>query len=120
MCKDDYYNNCKNIFDKFLILFHHMFNIFLQFGWLSNNKTILKLYIIVTLGTFTHWYHNDGNCNLTEISNTRCKLNKDNYFRDIWYFVGIKQNKNKHKYSFGVIYLIFAIIIALYKLYKKS
>jgi hypothetical protein len=89
------YCNCKNyIITHSLLLFHHIFVICAYFGWLSNNKYILYLYLGCIIFTITHWKMNDNKCMLTVIVNDECGLNQEMNLRDIQYFIGLKNSKN--------------------------
>lgn len=90
------------------LLLHHIVNIYAQFGFLSQDKILLKLYLITPLFVVIHWKTNNNNCILTELVNKECGYNM--YFRDIWYFLGLKQCK--HYNIIHHVYLIVAWIIA--------
>lgn len=111
------YSKCKNkTTNYFIILVHHIVNIFAQFGWLSNDKYILSLYLITPIIVLIHWKTYNNKCYLTDIVNKNCDLNDDTLFKDIFYHLKIKKLKNYdiiHK-----IYLIFVWFVALIKLYS--
>jgi hypothetical protein len=115
--KDNYYKYCKkNIKVNLTLLLHHISNVFTQFGWLSNNKTILTLYLIIPPLIIVHWNSNNNRCILTEYTNKNCNIDQDSSFRDLWFTMGIKGKK--YTKQFLRTYLIIVWFIALYKLYK--
>jgi hypothetical protein len=92
---------------------HHLFNTFLTFGFIINNKTLLKIYIIVVIGTLIHWYTNEDKCYLTQELNKLCGYPEDEKFHDLFYFLGLKESK-----QFDILHYIYFIIILIIT-YKK-
>jgi hypothetical protein len=113
----DYYQKCINnkLFHIELLL-HHIIVIFIFFGWLSNNKYILLIYLFIPIILISHWKMNNNRCKITEDVNNLCDLDKDEYIRDFLYIVGLK--KTKYYDSFYKFFLIFTFIYVIYKLYK--
>lgn len=111
-----HYMNCRNtIKTNSVLLIHHIINIFAQFGWMCDNKYILYAYLFAPLIVLMHWKTNDNKCVLTQYVNDNCNIDQKVYFRDIWWFLGIKKLKKydlMHK-----SYLITVWFIALIKLY---
>jgi hypothetical protein len=70
---------------------HHVFNIILHFGWLTNDPVLLKLYLFAPLVTMIHWVVNDNRCTVTEQYNIACNLPKETPFNDIINIVGLKR-----------------------------
>jgi hypothetical protein len=95
-----------------VLLIHHIVNIFAQFGFLSNDKTLLSLYVVAPLLTMIHWKTNDNKCFLTELVNESCGY--EMYFRDIWFLLGVKDLKYYSQLHYG--YLFIGWIIAVVKL----
>lgn len=98
-----------------VLLIHHFAHLFVNFGWLFNNKFILIIYLLAPLIALTHWFTNDHKCYLTQIINKICKFNDYIIFNDIFLIIGIK------KYSIWdnflhYIYLVFIFCFAIYKL----
>ena len=110
------YMNCRNtVKTNSVLLIHHIINIFAQFGWMCDNKYILYVYLFTPLIVLLHWKTNDNKCVLTHYVNENCDIDQKVYFRDIWWFLGIKNFKKydlMHK-----IYLIIVWVITLIKLY---
>lgn len=118
ICKDDYYKYCiKDISIHFHLLLHHIFNIYTQFGWLSNNKYILFSYLLIPIGVLIHWRNNNNKCIYTQHVNKQCNIPENNLFRDIWYLLRIKKLKNYDQIHEK--YLIVTWFVALIKLFKS-
>lgn len=113
----DYYKKCikKPEFHAKLLL-HHIIVILIFFGWLSNNKYILSIYLFVPIILITHWKTNNNRCAMTETVNDMCGLDKDEYIRDFIYLIGLK--KSKYYDPFYKTFLLFTFTYVLYKLYK--
>ena len=113
---------CKNVLETHsTLLAHHIINVFAQFGWMSNNKYILYLYLTTPLIVLLHWKTNNNKCALTEYVNNQCNIKSGEYFRDMWFLIGVKKLKNYDSIQKG--YLIVAWIITLVKvclLYRSS
>lgn len=111
-----HYMDCKNTLrTHYVLFFHHVLNVFAQFGWLSNNKYILYMYLLITIVLILHWYINNNQCIITEYVNDECNIKKYTYFRDLVYLLGIKKIKNYD--TIRTIYLCFTLVIAFIKIY---
>lgn len=110
----NYYKPCeKKIKIQLLQLGHHFLNIFAQFAWLSNDKTILYIYAFTPILVILHWLTNKGNCVVSQLVNKYCKL--DGYeFRELFNITEI--DKYKHFSTIRYIYILFAWLIAIKKL----
>ena len=69
---------CNTFKGEILLLFHHIFGVYLYLGWLFNPKYHLLVCIIVLL----HWMIHKK-CIITEITNKQCEYEKDKKFEDI-------------------------------------
>jgi hypothetical protein len=107
-CLDIATNKCLTAQNVLILLIHHQFSIMFNFGWLLNDKTLLKLYLILCSATLIHWQLNDSKCISTEIFNKNCGYTHYEYFHDFFYFAEIK--------SLHTYYIILAMFIALYKI----
>ena len=107
-----------NILFHILSLIHHIYNVFLQFGWLSNDFMILHIYLATNILTILHWITNNDICILTKSVNNMCGFSKDKYFRDIWHFTGVK--KFKYYILSRYIYIFITSMIAIYKIRKMK
>jgi hypothetical protein len=108
----DLYKNCKYpVTNQVELLFHHVLYIFSLTGWLSDNKTLLKIYVVSTILYFTHWYFNNNNCRFTEMTKKDCNINIP--LRTIQYINGIIDHDRKGQITIGVI----TLCIAIYKIY---
>lgn len=107
-------NNCGK---ANLILFtHHIINIFINFGWLSNNKILLYIYVLSPITTIIHWKLNNNKCILTELHNKACNNNIE--FNDLFNMLGLKLYPFWNNYG-HTLYLTFCIIYVLIKLIYK-
>lgn len=108
----DLYKKCKYpVTNNIELYLHHTIFIFNAIGWLSNNKSILKLFIISSSITLLHTYKNkSNNCILTQQFNDDCEIN--NNFRSPNKFLGFNHSRG----NFQIKFHIAAIIYALYKL----
>lgn len=111
---EEYYNKCINnpIFHTKLMI-HHIMVIFIFFGWLSNNKYILSVYVFIPLIILIHWKTNNNRCVLTETVNNMCGLDKDEYIRDFIYLLGIKKTK-----YYDPLYKTLLVLIFFFVLFK--
>ena len=98
------FKRCKKKFYLLLII-HHYIDGFLYYGPLFFN--LPKIHIIISVITLSHWILNNNECELTNINNKLCNINKKYRFRDFIFRLGIsKQFPNIHYYilSFWIIY----------------
>jgi hypothetical protein len=77
----------------FNLYFHHIINIFLNFGWISDNPIVLKIYLVTPIIVLLHWKTNEGKCALTQHVNKICRNPDDEYLHDFLYLMGIKDSK---------------------------
>jgi hypothetical protein len=87
---------------------HHAISVFTNFGWIFNDKRILRIYILFPVLVIVHWFTNDDKCFLTQQLNKICDYTHYEYFHDFTYFLNIK--------SILPFYKVFIIAINLYKL----
>ena len=86
------------------LFFHHFLAVFLYIGWISNSKFILIFYCLFVSIIILHWITNEQKCILTQVINYYCNLPDEEGFHDVFYFIGMKQQKWFN--SFIYIYLI--------------
>ena len=98
-----------------ILLVHHIINIFAQFGFLCNDKTLLTIYAVAPILTMLHWKTNNNKCILTQVVNEICGY--DMYFRDIWFLMGLKSKKYYSEMHYA--YLTVGWIIAIVKLARS-
>jgi hypothetical protein len=115
----DYYTACIHKTSVHLeIWLHHILNMFSQFGWLCQSKTLLYVYLIAPIIVLIHWRTNNNQCFLTERINSTCNLQDNEMFRDWWSLLGLKKYSwydSTHKF-----YLIIGWCIAVYRLNKMN
>jgi hypothetical protein len=92
---------------------HHFLNTFINFGWLFNDKKILAGYIIFCVGVQLQFLLL-GKCVITSYENKIC--NKTGYFKDTFYFLGMKDTPLK--LNIIEMFRIIFILIAIYKLFS--
>ncbi len=95
------------------LFFHHLLNVFAYTGWLSNDKLILQIYLIMPVIVGFHWLTNSGKCVLTQIHEDDCPSNRG--FQDIFFVFGSRCNKIIYA---KIVYLILVYFIAFLK-YKR-
>lgn len=106
------YKNCMTLAPQVFILLHHYISIFSLFAWISNNKFILIINIILIICMFSHWMMNDNVCEWTRKTKEQCGINED--FRSI--IKVLFPNFGDENRSNQIIYLTFSLIISLIKL----
>lgn len=74
-----------------LILFHHISNCFLLYGWLINNRIVAILHLVIVIFTMLHWKLNRNRCALTVKVNQQCGWNENKPFHDILDELGLKR-----------------------------
>ena len=100
-----------------ILIFHHIINIFANFGYLLSNKILLTLYIFAPVLMISYWKLNGDKCDVTLWANKICGWNGDKYFNDLFNIVGLKQHEWWHQYG-HTVYSIAGITYAIYKLQK--
>jgi hypothetical protein len=95
------------------LFFHHLVNIFSQFGWLSSNIYVLYFYLTVPLIVLIHWKTNENRCIWTQRTNKMCDI-PEGYFRDWMGLIGIK--KQTWYDTFHISLLVVGWCIALWKI----
>lgn len=115
------YNKCKNINKvRSILLLHHIINTFALFGWISNNKYILFIYVIFPIFILIHWKLYNNKCYLTDIINKDCELDENTYFKDLLYITGIKNLKNYDTIHKTFLFILWIVsIIKLFNIIMK-
>ena len=108
-------DNAKTVPTHFVyvvLFFHHFIWLFALFGWLSNNKNILKVYLIVVFIYLLHWKKNNNKCFVTEWIRENCNLSQKYGLQAITNFFGLSVSGRENQKK-----LLFAyFMIALFKL----
>jgi hypothetical protein len=99
-----------------LIILHHFLSTFLTFGWIINNKTIIKVYLATLFIVIGSWQINNGLCYFTALQNDMCGCNRKKPFNHLLQLMKIKENQSNKKYYYGI--LTVGILVSLYKLSK--
>ena len=112
----DKYTNCiTNIKVQFFHLFHHIFFVFTELGWISNNFYILLFNIIIIPSIFIHWKLNNNKCSWTQYNNKQC-----NTTHGLRHIAHVTTNFSDPNRKYQKIYLTITWFIILYKLLFKS
>lgn len=106
------------IYIQILVLqyMHHIISIFIQLGWLFNNKYVLLFYILFTISVILHWKTNDDKCFLTVIYNRLCGYNDKKVFNEFSGIIGLKKYKIWTDYITYILMILY-MVIALYKIF---
>jgi hypothetical protein len=108
----DLYKNCKYPFtNQVELLLHHILFTFSLTAWLSNNKTILIIYVSGLLLCVVHWKFNKNKCIITETIKNDCNI--DTSLRTPIKILGLEKNT----ISFLKNLFYFTVIYSLYKIY---
>lgn len=97
---------------KGILLVHHALNTFVSFGWLSNNETVLKIYLLSPLVLLGHWLSNDNECILTTAHNQKCGTpGRD--FQNVFDIMGMQGCDRWLKLGKYLFYIIAYLIVLL-------
>lgn len=97
-----------------IIVFHHILSTFMHYGWLTNDKRILLLYIFANIFILSGWAIH-GHCVMTRYVNRRCGLNKKLPFRDLLWLLGTKDIKVYNDVTLHFILTIMFLCLGIYK-----
>jgi len=101
----NYYEKCLSDINFHVVLFtHHLISVFSVIGWLSSNKLTLICYILVQISICIQWFI-FRKCILVTYIQENCK-NRDIPFRDIYYFLNIKEEMRYIVGCFVIITMI--------------
>ena len=106
--------NRKKLLYNTIILFHTIFNSFLWFGWLSNNKLILEIHLSCILISICLFYLCKG-CIITKIERLLSKK-KWTIIDPILKYFNLNLTKNNREKITLILFFI-STAITLYKLY---
>jgi hypothetical protein len=112
---DKYKKYSKSAKTTALLFFHHLLNIFANFGWVSTSKPILYLYILAPVVTAVHWLSNNGRCRLTEEYNILTGLPQELPFNDVFNMIGLKKYALWNNFG-HYLYLLIFLTVSLFKL----
>ena len=100
-----------------ILIFHHIINIFANFGWLFDHPVLLSFYIISPVFMLIYWKMNNNKCDVTLWANKICGWEGDTYFNDLFNIIGLKQYEMWHSF-YHKVFLGVGMSIACYKLYN--
>ncbi len=110
-----YYSKCSsNMKVQLELLLHHILIMFSLFGWLSNSRSVLKVYILAPFLVISHWGTNNNKCYLSQRINEDCELDHNEQLRDPFEILGIK--KYQWWNVFHKSYLLLTLYITICKL----
>lgn len=98
----------------FWLIFHHIANCFLLYGWILNNITLLSIHVLVCLSTIIYWIINSNLCDITVYVNRICGWNDNEPFHDLIYMTGLK----KFPLWNNLWHYILVLIISCISIYK--
>ncbi len=99
-----------------IIVFHHIFCIFLYFGWLLDNKYVLLIYLASIFATVSLWIIL-GPCKITEKTNEICDWDDHEKFNDIMNYFNDKMQPSPIKIHLPV--MLIGAFIGIWKLIGK-
>lgn len=100
------------------LILHHIANYFLLFGWTFNDTRILIFHFICCLSSVIYWMMNKHFCHVTVFVNEKCNWDKEEPFRDILYYSGIKSTKLWKEKRLHYVIISLLGLISLYKINK--
>lgn len=65
-----------------VIIAHHIFCVFLYFGWIFDNQTVLIIYMTTIFIVLMYWITN-GFCHVTRYTNEQCGWSEETKFNEI-------------------------------------
>jgi hypothetical protein len=77
----------------FVIIAHHIFCVFLYFGWIFDNCIVNFVYISTVLFTLVYWIIN-GFCHWTRYTNSECEWQEGEKFNELLNLVNKKTNSS--------------------------
>jgi len=93
-----------------LVLIHHIFCVFLYFGWIFDNEYILFIYLVSVFITVSLWICT-GACYLTKLTNDQCGWEEHTKFNGLLHCFN---NITKIKIHFPI--LLIGSIVAFWKI----
>lgn len=113
------FKTCKNLNTYLLLILviHHIISVFLHFGWIFDNKNMLKLYIFSVIAVIGHQTMNNGKCFLTQIENKICEFKTYHSFTDFYYWLGLK---DKPIYRDIYVMDVFVVVMTIYAAKKLN
>lgn len=104
------YTQCRDTIKMHLLLFfHHFVNTFVMFGWMSQNRILLSIFLIFPFIVALHWRLNDNKCIMTTTLNKNCGKKEDEYFHDILYLSGIKHSRFYPAVHYVLLFVVWTI-----------
>jgi hypothetical protein len=99
------------------LVFHHLIASFMMYGWLLPNKKLLFLFIIGNIMMLMEWIVN-RRCRLTVYANNMCQWKSNTPFRDLVWWLGLKDVRVGGINMHGVLAVGF-LLLGIY-LYRRK
>ena len=105
--------NCNDLLGILIYIFHHIFSVYLYYGWFIFKYN--KLHLILSIGVLLSWFL-FKKCILTSLTNYLCDFEKSSKFDDILYYLKLTQhNELIHYIIIGSIIFYNVLRIVLKK-----
>ena len=98
------YDSDNSLLTHTTLLFHHIISFFGNFGWISNNKVLLTIFVLSPAVAGLHWHFNGGCC-LSQYINKVSNKPKDFQFQEISHVLGMDW-KTYHLTFYPLFWLI--------------
>lgn len=98
----------------YVLVIHHIFDTFLYFGWLFNEKIILLIYILTVIFIMIYWILNANRCDMTLYVDKICGWNNDVMFNDFFARFGLKSYDLWNNFG-NYLLLIFLALFCVHK-----
>jgi len=117
---DNTKSRTSSLLGRLSLWLHHFANLFLHWGWLLNNITWLKVYIVTVVSVVLMWTFADRNlCPWTTWHHQLNAYTRDPYLHDLWYWLGLKKSAAWNRYG-QAVWLLLMAAVAFYKIQKIS
>ena len=113
---EDFNINCKNknIFNYFILILHHLFDVYVFFGiFMVQNDYEQKIHFFTILFVLLLWIINNYKCFLTEYLNKLCLINPNQWLFSLMY----QLYKITNFYYIHSFWIIIIILININKYY---
>jgi hypothetical protein len=97
---------------KGVLLIHHALNTFVSFGWLSNNETVLKIYLLSPIVILCNWLSDTREDVLTRSYNEVCST-PGREFQNVFDIMGMQGCGRWLKYGKYLFYILAYLIVLL-------
>lgn len=114
----DFYRKCRHKPSFYAQnLLHHITFSFILTGWLCDDPRVLALYMFGIVWIILDWEANGGYCSLTMQMNEMCEQPRESYFRDFFYWIGLKTTR--YGDLLYKMYMMAALLVACFKFWRR-